>query len=143
MKVMTRALYVCLATILVAGAVFVTGCTPEPVTTTRTVTATSTTTATETLSPETITTTETTTETTTPLPQTTIQNKIAQDISVTEAYTMIQDNVDNPQFVILDVRGPDEHATSHIEGSALIDMGSDSWLATVEVLDKSYTYLIY
>jgi len=54
MKLITQVLYSCLATVIVAGAVFVAGCTPEPVTTTATVTTTQT---------ETITTTKTTTTT--------------------------------------------------------------------------------
>lgn len=141
MKLKMPVIVVWLVTATLIGATILTGCTPRPVTTTATIT----TTATETLPSETITTTinAIVTVATTLTPQPTVPNQIAQDLTVTEAYNMIQDNIDNPQFVILDVRGPDEHATSHIEGSALIDMGSDSWLATVEVLDKSYTYLIY
>jgi hypothetical protein len=54
LKTITRILYVCLATVIVAGAVFVAGCTPEPITTTATITTTQT---------ETITTTRTTTTT--------------------------------------------------------------------------------
>jgi len=124
-----------LFSLLAVSLLFISGCNSGGITT---YTATQMQTETQTISEV-----NTITETTTLLPQTTIQNQIAQDITVTEAYTMIQDNIDNPQFVILDVRGPDEHALSHIEGSALIDMGSESWLPTVEVLDKSYTYLIY
>ena len=131
MERVTRALLVCLVSIIITGALVITGCTPEPITTT----------ATETLPPETITT--TVIETTTLLSQPTIPNQIAQDLSVAEAYAMIQDNVDNPEFVILDIRTPEEHAAGYIEGSALIDKRSDTWLATVEALDRSYTYLIY
>ena len=141
---MTRALYVCLATILVAGAVFVTGCTSEPVTTTSTITTTATTTETETLPPETLTETTKVTETTTTTPQPTVPNQIAKDINVAEASNMVQGNIDNPEFIILDVRSAEEYAAAHIEDSALIDIhNSDTWLATVAALDKSYTYLIY
>ncbi|MCK5609531.1 rhodanese-like domain-containing protein [Candidatus Pacearchaeota archaeon] len=124
-----------LFSLLVISLLFISACSSGGITT---YTATQMQTVTQTISEI-----NTITETTTLTPQPTVPNQIAQDLTVTEAYNMIQDNIDNPQFVILDVRGPDEHATSHIEGSALIDMGSDSWLATVEVLDKSYTYLIY
>jgi rhodanese-related sulfurtransferase len=57
---------------------------------------------------------------------------------------MIQDSGDNPEFIILDVRSPEEYAAAHIEDSALVDIHTtDTWLAIVAALDKSYTYLIY
>jgi hypothetical protein len=141
---MTRALYVCLATILVAGAVFVTGCTSEPETTTRTVTATATTTATETLPPETITSTETVTRTSTLLPEPTIPFQIAEGITVTEANAMIQANIGNEDFVLLDIRTPDERAVSYIgEDSVLLDFFSDDFAAEVEKLDRCKTYVLY
>jgi rhodanese-related sulfurtransferase len=57
---------------------------------------------------------------------------------------MIQDNIDNPEFIILDVRSPEEYEVAHIGDSALVDIHtSDTWIATVAALDKSYTYLIY
>ena len=139
MKVITRALYVCLATIIVAGAVFVTGCTPEPVTTT----VTNTTTATETLPPETITTTETITRTSTLLPEPTIPFQVAEGIDVTAANAMIQANLDNPDFVLLDVRRPEEFAESNIEGSILLDWSGGVFAAEVESLDRCKTYLLY
>ena len=131
MKGITRELLLYLITIVVTVSIIITGCTPGPVTKTTT----------ETLPPKTITT--MVTETTTLLPQTTILNQIAQDVTVDEAYAMILDNADNPAFVLLDVRTPEEHAAGFIVSSALIDMRSDSWLATVEALDRGSTYLIY
>jgi hypothetical protein len=140
---MTRVLYVCLATVLVAGAVFVAGCASEPVTTTRTITATATSTATETLPPESTTTTETITNTTTFLPQTTIPNQITEGITVAEALDMIVDNIDNPDFVLLDIRTPEERAVSYIEGSILLDWNAGDFEAEVESLDRCKTYLLY
>lgn len=140
MKVITRALYVCLATIIVAGAVFVTGCTPEPVT----MTVTNTTTATETLPPETITTTETVTRTSTLLPEPTIPFQIAEGITVTEANAMIQANIDNPDFVLLDIRTPEERAISYIgEDSILINFYDDDFAAQLQSLDRCKAYLLY
>jgi hypothetical protein len=136
---MTRALYVCLATILVAGAVFVTGCTPEPVTTTLTNTTTATTTATET-----VTTTETVTRTSTLLPEPTIPFQIVERLTVAESNAMIQANIGNPDFVLLDIRTPDERAVSYIgEESVLLDFFSDDFAVEVEKLDRCKTYLLY
>ena len=140
MKVITRALYVCLATIIVAGAVFVTGCTPEPVTTT----VTNTTTATETLPPETITTTETITRTSTLLPEPTIPFQIVERLTVTESNAMIQANTGNEDFVLLDIRTPEERAISYIgEDSILINFYDEDFAAQLEALDRCKTYLLY
>ena len=140
MKVITRTLYVFLATILVVGAIFVTGCTPEPVTTTATIT----TTATETLPPETITTTETTTRTTTFLPEPTIPFQTVERLTVTEANALIQANTDNPEFILLDIRTPEERSVSYIgEDSILLDWNAGTFEAEIESFDRCATYLLY
>ena len=130
-----------LAIILLLGVISVTGCTPEPLTVTYSTSSMVTTTATETLPAVTIT--KTATETTTLTPQVTVPNQIAWDVTVAEAYAMVQENVDNPDYIILDVRTPEEHAEGYIEGSALVDMRSDTWLTTMSALDKDKIYLIY
>jgi hypothetical protein len=114
----------------VAGAVFVAGCTSEPVTTTATITTTQT---------ETI----TTTRTTTLLPEATIPFQIAEGITVTEANAMIQANIDNPEFVVIDVRTPDERAVSYIEGSILINFYDEDFATQLQALDRCTTYLLY
>jgi len=135
MKLVTRISYVCLAVALLAGATFATACTPDPVTTTRTITATSTTT--ETLPPETI------TRTTTFLPEPTIPNQIAEGITVTEANSLIQANKDNPEFVVIDVRTPEERSLSYIEGSILLDWNAGIFEAEIQSFDRCNTYLLY
>ena len=135
LKAITRVPYVCLVAIIVTGAVLIASCTPEPVTTTVTLT----TTATETLPPETI----ITTKTTTLSPQPTMPNQITEGATVAEAYSMIQDNVDNTEFVILDVRTPEERAISYIEGSILLDWNKGVFQAEVESVDRCTTYLLY
>ena len=122
MKAITRVLYVCLVAIIVTGVVLIASCTPEPVTTTVTLTKT----ATETLSP-----------------QPTIPNQITEGITVAEAYSMIQDNEDNPEFVIIDIRTPEERAISYIEGSILLNWNKGVFQAEVESLDRCTTYLLY
>jgi hypothetical protein len=144
LKAMIRTLYVCLVAILVLGSFFATGCASEPETTTRTVTATSTTTETETLPPETLVSTETVTRTSTLLPEPTIPFQVAEGITVTEAYDMIQANIGNPDFVLLDIRTPGERAISYIgEDSVLLDFFSDDFATEVEKLDRCKTYLLY
>ncbi len=135
MKLFTRVFYACLAVVLISGAIFVTACTPDPVTITQTVTATSTTT--ETLPPETI------TRTTTLLPEPTIPNQIAEGITVTESNSLIQANKDNPEFIIIDVRTPEERSLSYIEGSILLDWNAGIFEAEIQTFDRCNTYLLY
>ena len=137
MRVITGILSVCLVAIMLTGAVFVAGCTPEQVTTTVNLTAT----ATVTLPPETVT--ATTTKTTTLLPDPSIPFQITEGITVTEAYDMIQANINNPDFVIIDVRTPAERSVSYIEGSTLLDWSGGVFAAEIESLDRCKTYLLY
>ncbi len=155
--VMTR---ISLALVILTGSLFILGCTPRQLTTTATITETFT--QTQTLTPETVTrittstitqhsTTEVTfppvtetltvTQTATPVPTTV--SPVTADVTVSQAFNMIQDNASNPKFVILDVRTPEERSGWYLEGSALIDIRSESWIDTVNALDRSHTYLVY
>ncbi|MCJ7769300.1 MAG: rhodanese-like domain-containing protein, partial [Dehalococcoidales bacterium] len=76
-------------------------------------------------------------------PQPTIPNQITEGIAVAEAYAMIQDNINNPEFVIIDVRRPEERAVSYIEGSILLDWSGGVFAAEIESFDRCNTYLLY
>ncbi len=66
-----------------------------------------------------------------------------ENITPTEAFTLIQDNEDNPNFVILDVRTPEEFSSGHIENSINLDFFSETFRENLDELDKNKTYLIY
>ena len=66
-----------------------------------------------------------------------------EDITTQEAFTLIQDNQNNPDFVIIDVRTPDEFAGEHIENVTNIDFYSETFRDKLNNLDKNKTYLIY
>ena len=117
MKKIIWMISVCLFTAMLSGVVIFTGCTSEPVT-------------------ETVTVTKTATETVTLL-------QTIEDISVTEAYTMIQENEDNPDFAIIDLRTPEERSVSYIQGSLPLDWNGGVFEAEVESLDRYNTYLLY
>ena len=74
-----------------------------------------------------------------------ISNKdtVSENITVMEAFEMINENLENPNFVILDVRTPEEYNSGHIENSTLIDFRSDNFKEEINELDKNKTYLIY
>ncbi|MFC1910316.1 rhodanese-like domain-containing protein [Chloroflexota bacterium] len=64
-------------------------------------------------------------------------------ISAQTAYDMIQDNKDNSDFVILDVRTPDEFNSGHIAGAIMIDINSPNFKAKLSEIDRNKIYLVY
>jgi len=64
-------------------------------------------------------------------------------ISASLAYSIIEDNKDNPNFILLDIRTPEEFATERIAKSILIDFYADDFKNELNKLDKSKTYLVY
>lgn len=56
---------------------------------------------------------------------------------------MVQDNIDNPKFVIIDVRTPEERAVSYVEGSINLDWNGGVFESEVGSLDKGDMYLLY
>ena len=66
-----------------------------------------------------------------------------EDITPQEAFTLIQENQDNPDFVIIDVRTPEEFAEGHIENVINLDFRSETFTDWLNILDKDKTYLIY
>ncbi len=71
------------------------------------------------------------------------QTQVMEDITPQEAFDLIQDNLNNPDFVILDVRTPQEFTEGHIENAANIDFYSETFRNELDNLDKTKTYLIY
>ena len=69
--------------------------------------------------------------------------QIIENITPQEAFTLIQDNQNNPDFVIIDVRTPEEFAEGHLENAINIDYYSETFRDELNKLDKSKTYLIY
>lgn len=65
------------------------------------------------------------------------------NISVSEAFELIQNNLNNGNFVILDVRTPQEYQQSHIKNAVNINYNSDNFENLLNELDKSKTVLVY
>ncbi len=64
-------------------------------------------------------------------------------LSPNDAYTMVQKNKNNKDFVVLDVRTPEEFASGHIEGAINIDYNSERFKSEIGKLDKNKSYLVY
>jgi rhodanese-related sulfurtransferase len=71
------------------------------------------------------------------------QTQIFEAVTTQEAYSLIQENQDNPDFVILDVRTPREFTGGHIEGAVNLDYNTPTFKNDLNGLDKTKMYLVY
>jgi rhodanese-related sulfurtransferase len=68
---------------------------------------------------------------------------INEVVSAQTAYTMIQNNQDNPNFVITDVRTREEFNAGHIAKASMVDYESSDFSAKIGELDRNKKYLVY
>ena len=82
--------------------------------------------------------------------------RILKDVSAEETLELIEENSENPDFVILDVRTPSEFKNGYLEGAQNIDYYAgikknektndfypEAFREELQNLDKNKTYLIY
>ena len=69
--------------------------------------------------------------------------QINEDITLQEAFTLIEENQDNPDFMIIDVRTPGEFAEGYIENAISLDYHSETFRDELDRLDRDKTYLVY
>ena len=65
------------------------------------------------------------------------------DMTVDQAFQMVQQNAGNTAFVILDVRSAAEYAEGHIPGAINIDMNGTDFESRITALNPTHTYLVY
>ena len=135
--------------------VYLPGCSPDTITTTATIITTQTTTAPpltvtdtfiSTLPAQTLTmtTTMTTTTTTTITPIPTTTSQISLSLAPADAYKLIQANILNPSFIIIDLRTPTELAAAgKIANSILMDYNAGVFDNQVGSLNLGLKYVIY
>jgi len=70
-------------------------------------------------------------------------SQIIEDITVQEAFDLIEEEQDNPDFVIIDVRTPEEYDGGHLENAVMIDFRADDFEDRISELDRDKTYVIY
>ena len=66
-----------------------------------------------------------------------------RDVNPSEAEKIVKDNLNNTEFVILDVRTPGEFNSGHLAGAVNIDYNADDFASKIGLLDKSRIYLVY
>ena len=69
--------------------------------------------------------------------------RIIENATPGEGFALIQNNQNNPDFVILDVRTPEEFTDGHIENAIIRNFYSETFRDELNDLDKGKTYLIY
>jgi rhodanese-related sulfurtransferase len=69
--------------------------------------------------------------------------QFSRNISITEAYAIIAMNAGRYNFVILDVRTPEEFAAGHIQGALNRDYYSSALKDNLDKMDKTKIYIVY
>ncbi len=74
---------------------------------------------------------------------TVVEGQTVIDVSAQEAYGLAQENRDNPDFIILDVRTPEEYDEGHIEGAINLNFYEADFRGRLEALDRDDTYILH
>ncbi len=72
-----------------------------------------------------------------------VQENKVEDVTALEAFALIQKNLDNPDFFIIDVRTPTEYKDGHLKGAVNINLLLETFKEDIVKLDSSKNYLIY
>lgn len=72
-----------------------------------------------------------------------VEGQTIVDVSAQEAYGLIQENLGNPDFVILDVRTPEEYDEGHIEDALLVNFNAPAFRDKLDNLDREKSYLLF
>lgn len=65
------------------------------------------------------------------------------NVTVGRAQKLIKERNGNADFVILDVRTPEEFAEGHIQGAVNLDVQAPDFAKRLRALDRSKAYLVY
>lgn len=66
-----------------------------------------------------------------------------KEIEPKEVFTILEKHRGNPDFVVLDVRTPEEYEKGHIENAHLLNAKSDSFEDEIGKMDKNRKYFVY
>jgi len=69
--------------------------------------------------------------------------QIILNLSPQQASDLIQNNANNIDFLIIDVRALEEFTERHIENAILVDYHSETFEDMIGYLDRDRTYLVY
>ena len=66
-----------------------------------------------------------------------------QEVTVSQARELIQQRARDAEFVILDVRMPEEFAQGHLPGAVNVNLMAPEFERRLGALDRGKTYLVY
>lgn len=70
------------------------------------------------------------------------ENQIFKDVTPQESSEIIKENINNSEFVLLDVRTPSEFQSGHLERAINVDYQSN-FKIEIQKMDKGKKYLLY
>ncbi|MCK4654840.1 MAG: rhodanese-like domain-containing protein [Candidatus Cloacimonetes bacterium] len=73
----------------------------------------------------------------------TTDKQIIKKLTPEEAFQLIQQNSNNPDFIILDLRPPKKYIKAKIKNAINFDYNNENFDDNLEKLDKNKTYFIY
>lgn len=65
------------------------------------------------------------------------------NVTVGKSQTLMKERAGKPDFVILDVRTPEEFAEGHIVGAVNLDVQAKDFEKKLRALDRKKSYLVY
>lgn len=71
-----------------------------------------------------------------------VDNLIFKDVTPQESSEIIKKNINNSEFVLLDVRTPAEFKSGHLEGAINLDY-QNNFKIEIQKMDKGKKYLLY
>jgi len=72
-----------------------------------------------------------------------LAQNIYADITADSAYSLVQANINNPNFIILDVRTPNEYFPEHLKNAVNLNYYNSDFAETLDTLIKTKKYLIH
>ena len=66
-----------------------------------------------------------------------------EEIEPKEVFNILEKHRDNPEFVVLDVRTPEEYEEGHIENAYLLNAKSKDFEDELGRMDKNRKYFVY
>lgn len=72
-----------------------------------------------------------------------IPGQVIEDVTLEEAFTLMEDNQGGDDFVIIDLRSAEEYANGHIEEAINLDYNSADFARELDELGRDKVYLLY
>lgn len=69
--------------------------------------------------------------------------QIFEKITAEEAKRLIEERKEDPNFIVIDIRTPEEYAQGHLPGAVNLNFYSESFREDLNRLERDKVYLIY